>query len=134
MPKPAACRVDYPARSLADIRLCPIFLQFPHHAQNVGSAFWKLCQTLQPGDTQEKRTKSAALCRRGEKPYILGGRARNCRVCKMNNLQGNFCQFKKDGVVCPEPLQVRARCRLLEAQAVARSLVQAGAARLWCCG
>ena len=44
--------------------------------------------------------------RRGEKPYVLGGRARNCRVCKLNNLQGNFCQFKKDGVVCPEQLQV----------------------------
>ena len=47
----------------------------------------------------------------------------------MNNLQGNFCQFKKDGVVCPEPLQVRAWCRLLEAREVKRNLVQAGAAR-----
>ncbi|KAK9821784.1 hypothetical protein WJX81_002796 [Elliptochloris bilobata] len=62
MLKPAACKADYPARSLADIR-------------------------------------------RGEKPYILGGRARNCRNCKLNNLQGNFCQFKKDGVVCPAHLQ-----------------------------
>ena len=128
MPKPAACRVDYPARSLADIRLCPVFLHCPS-CTKCGSHIWEAMPKFGPCRHTEKRTKSAALCRRGEKPYILGGRARNCRVCKMNNLQGNFCQFKKDGVVCPEPLQVRAWCRLLEAQAVMRSLVQAGAAR-----
>ncbi len=47
------------------------------------------------------------LCRRGHKPYILGGAARNCKVCRKNNLQGNFCQFKRDGVVCPDKLQAR---------------------------
>lgn len=46
------------------------------------------------------------LNRRGDKPYILGGRARNCKNCRLDNLQGNFCQFQRDGVVCPEPLQV----------------------------
>ena len=128
MPKPGACRADYPARSLADIRLCPVFLHCPN-MHNCDSHKLEAMPLSASWRRTEKRRRSAALRRRGDKPYILGGRARNCRVCKMNNLQGNFCQFKKDGVVCPEPLQVRAWCRLLEAQAVTHNLVQAGAAR-----
>ena len=122
--------MDYPARSLADIRLCPVFLHCPI-MQNSWLPHFGSYATVCILGTHREDDNTAVLRRRGEKPYILGGRARNCRVCKMNNLQGNFCQFKKDGVVCPEPLQVRARCRLLEAKAVKRSLVLAGAAAPW---
>ena len=80
MPKPGACRADYPARSLADIRLCPVFLHCPN-VHNCDSHKLEAMPLSASWRRTEKRREGALRCAGAVRSHTSWAAARVSAVC-----------------------------------------------------